>query len=349
MFITVSYAPVVDERVPGLGAWQYVVSGSFAVLLALSVLAHELGHTVVSLGLRLRVRRITLFLLGGVSEIEDEPQTPGREYLVAIAGPLVSLLLAGAGFAATAALQGGTVAHLLALQVALANGLVAVFNLLPGLPLDGGRVLRAAVWWARGDKLRGTRAAAQAGRGVAVLVVLGAVALSGGSLSGLTSVLFAGLVAAFIWAGATTSLRAADLTARLPQVTVGRLVRAAITVSADTPLAEAVRRVHEAGAGAVVVVDSDGRPDGIVDEAAVRATPAARHPWVTVGTLSRRVGPEGTLALSATGQDVVDRLRHHPASEYLVLDVDGRPVGVLATEDVVRTVDPRARPRPVRA
>ena len=158
VLITVSFGPFVQSRIPSLGSLAYVVSFAFAVLLYVSVLVHELAHSVVALRFGLPVRRISLYLLGGVSEIEKEAPSPGREFLIAVAGPVLSLVLGGIGFAAAQALEPGTVVHLLVLEVAFANLLVGVFNLLPGLPLDGGRLVQAGcgshgVGW-RGSRLR---------------------------------------------------------------------------------------------------------------------------------------------------------------------------------------------------
>src|SRR5664280_2441188 len=142
-YITFSFGVVVDRQVGDLGPLRYAVSAGFAVLIFLSILGHELGHCVVSRAFGLPVRRLTIFLLGGLSEIEREPETPSRDYLVAVVGPLVSLLIAGVSFVVAHALPPDGVARLLLGFTAWSNLLVAGFNLLPGLPLDGGRILRA--------------------------------------------------------------------------------------------------------------------------------------------------------------------------------------------------------------
>ena len=131
---------------------RYVVAAAFVVLLYASVLVHELSHSVVARGFGLPVRRILLYPLGGFSEIEKEPQTPGREFLVSAAGPVLSLALAGFGFVLDRVFHPGGVAGALLSQLVVANLLVGLFNMLPGLPLDGGRMLRAGVW-----KLTGRR------------------------------------------------------------------------------------------------------------------------------------------------------------------------------------------------
>src|SRR4249919_2860504 len=150
---------------------RYPVAAAFVVLLYASVLVHELSHSVVARGFGLPVRRILLYPLGGFSEIEREPPTPGQEFLVSMAGPAVSLALAAGGYALTRVVHGGVLGVLLG-QLVFANLLVGVFNLLPGLPLDGGRMLRAGVWKVTGRAGQATVVAAWAGRALAVAVLV---------------------------------------------------------------------------------------------------------------------------------------------------------------------------------
>src|SRR5215831_7321302 len=164
------YARGLDQAVAP--NWKYVVAAAFVVLLYASVLVHELSHSVVARAFGLPVRRILLYPLGGFSEIEREPPTPGREFLVSAAGPLISLVLAAAGFGLARAFHPGGVPGVLLSQLVVANLLVGVFNMLPGLPLDGGRMLRAGVWKLTGRPSSATVAAAWAGRGLAVAVLL---------------------------------------------------------------------------------------------------------------------------------------------------------------------------------
>lgn len=344
--ITVSYADTADAN-GDLGSRRYLVSAGFALLIFFSIFCHELGHCVVSRRLGLPVRRLTLFLLGGVSEIEREPETPLRELLVAGIGPVVSLVLGGLSIGLLRLVPAGGIAHRFAFVSALSNIVVGIFNLLPGLPLDGGRILRAGVWRIAGSKLTGSRVAAYAGYGIAVLVLLYGLwnlvrAASRGPASGgaLANLLFLALIAAFIAGGATQALRSAQLTNRLPGLTVRSLVRRALPVAADVPVAEALRRAHEVGAYGLVVVDSGGRPHGVVSEAAVVATPDQRRPWVSVGALARTLDPGLVLDADLEGAAVLEAMRRTPASEYLVREPTGGILGVLAAADVARALDP---------
>jgi Zn-dependent protease len=336
VLITVSFGPFVQNRIPELGSLAYVVSFAFAVLLYLSVLIHELAHSVVALRFGLPVRRISLYLLGGVSEIEKEAPTPGREFLIAVAGPVLSLALGAIGLVAVQALEPGTVAHLLVLEVAGANLLVGIFNLLPGLPLDGGRLVQAAVWKATGRRLFGIVVAAWTGRVVAIIILLIPIVVLPilGLRPDLLQVLWAALIAAFVWSGAGQSLRSAQVRERLPALHVRTLTRRAIPVPGDLPLGEALRRLEEAGARGLVVVDGSGRPTALVSEAAVKATPEQRRPWVQVASLARTIEPGLVLPSDLGGEALIEALRSTPATEYLVEEPTGEVYGVLAASDI---------------
>jgi Zn-dependent protease len=336
-FVVLTYGPALSGE---LGtARAYTAAGSFALLLLASVLLHEVGHCVVARAFGLPVRSITITFLAGLTEITEPPQTPAREYAVAVVGPMVSLLLAAVGAGVSPLFESGSLPHLLCIGLAATNGVVALFNLLPGLPLDGGRVLRAGVWQLTGDPDRSTVVAAWGGRVVAVvlvpLLVLVGMPATGLGEPSLTTALFTGLVAAFVFAGSTAALQRARVVQRLPRGTVGELARPALAVPAQLPLAEAVRQAHEAGLHAVVVVDAHGRPEAVVNEAAVVATPPHRQPWVSVGDLARRLEDGLRLDPSLGGEDLLTALRTTPATEYLVR---GDRLAVLSTADVGRRV-----------
>ncbi len=149
---------------------RYIVAAAFVLLLYVSVLVHELAHCVVARGFGLPVRRVLLYPLGGYSEIEQEPASPGREALISGAGPVVSLAIAGIGYLIARAIPPG-LAHQLVAQLFFANFVVGIFNLLPGLPLDGGRIFRAGVWKITGRQVVATLTAAWAGRVLALILV----------------------------------------------------------------------------------------------------------------------------------------------------------------------------------
>jgi len=318
------------------GGTRYVVAAVFVVLLYVSVLIHELSHSVVARGYGLPVRRILLYPLGGVSEIELEPQTPGREFTVSAAGPFLSFVLAAIGLGLEHVVPAGTVGWIIVRQFCWANIVVGIFNLLPGLPLDGGRMLRAVVWKLTGRPAAATVTAAWAGRVIAVALIVVPVGwiLSHGENLDLTSVIWLVAIAVFMWMGAGQAIKATRVRERLPSVSARRLARKAIPIPADLPLSEAVRRAEEAGARALVVVDPDNAPIAIVSESAVMATPPQRRPWIEAGALARAIEPSLVLPADLSGMALLDAIRRAPATEYLLVEPSGQVYGVLASRDV---------------
>jgi Zn-dependent protease len=338
--ITIMFEGQVDGVVAPPGS--LLVAFAYAVLLYASVFVHELSHAVTARAMGLPVRSVVLHVLGGETSIEREAPTPGREFLIAFAGPVTNLALAVLGVAAHALLPLPPVALLLVDALTFANLLVGVFNLLPGLPLDGGRLVRAAVWKLTGNARRGAVIAGWVGRGVAVACLaagafLAAYPASGeGGGFGWLALLWTALIASFIWVGASEALRAERFRDRVPTLSARRLARRAAQVTAGVPLAEAIRRAREQRAGALVIVDHDGRPRGLVSETAVAAVPEHRRPWIEAGELSRAVRDDLVLPADLSGEDLVDALRRAPATEYLLVEPDGRVFGVLASADVDR-------------
>jgi len=314
---------------------RYLVAVAFVVLLYLSVLLHELSHSLVAVRLKLPVRRILLYPLGGFSEIEQEPSTPGREFLVSAAGPAMSLALAGLGIAVNVLAAPRGIAQVLLDWLILANGVVGVFNLLPGLPLDGGRLLRAGLWKLTGRAGYATVLAAWAGRIIAlalVVAVLSRPESAFGIADGYGIWLIA--VAAFMYLSAGQALRSSRVRERLPALQARALARRAIPIPASLPLAEAIRRADLAQARALVVVDHEAKPIAIVNESAVIATPEQRRPWVDAGSLARTLDPDMILSADLSGMDLIEAVRRAPASEYLLVEPTGQVYGVLSTADL---------------
>lgn len=339
LLIMLIFVPTVEDRRPELsGLWPYVVTASFAVLLIGSVLLHELAHSVVAKWFGLPVRRIVLQLLGGASELEREPDAPGREFLIAVVGPLVSIVLGLAGLGLYQAIDPNSLTGLVVGAFAGSNILVGLFNLLPGLPLDGGRVMRALVWGITGRQSTGTIAAGWSGRIVAIMVLLLPYGLSAidGTGPGLITILWSALIASFIWIAASASIQHQRIKDRLPSINARALARRAIPVTADLPVSEALRRAQEAGARGLVVVDSAGAATGLVNEASVIAMPEQRRPWVAVATVARSMEPGLVINAGLVGEDLVRAIQATPASEYLVVEDGGAIYGVLSTADIER-------------
>jgi Zn-dependent protease/CBS domain-containing protein len=320
------------------GVTRFVVAALFVVLLYLSVLVHELSHSLVARGYGLPVRRILLYPLGGFSEIDREPPTPGREFLVSAAGPGLSLVLACCGYGLMKVVPDDTIGGTLVSQLRWANLVVGLFNLLPGLPLDGGRMLRAAIWKLTGRPATATMAAAWAGRAIAVALLVvpfttGMVSTTGGQM--VTVVIWLGVIAVFMWTGAGQAIKATRFRERLPALQARRLARRAVSVAADTPLAEAIRRADESQARAVVVVDHEDKPIAILNEVAVMATPPQRRPWIEAGSLARTLEPNLVLPADLSGMALLEAIRRAPgATEYLLVEPSGQVYGVLARRDI---------------
>lgn len=345
-FIMISDADFLRSQIAGLSsAGAYSLALLFAICLAASVLAHEIGHTVTSRALGLRVNRIVVFLLGGISEIDGEPERPRHELAIAAAGPFVSFVLAAGLWALSLLPAAGSSAAVMLALLAWSNLVIAVFNVLPGLPLDGGRLVQALVWMLGASRPKAGVIAAWSGRFVAIAMALAVLVLNtalapGNSMSftsvGATAMGFA--VAAFLWFGATQALRMSNLNERAARLSVRQLLRTAVYLPADTPISEAIRRLQAANAGAIAVVDSDGRTRALVEEARISGMEPARRPWSTLAEVARPLESGLVLEDRLSGAELLAAVRSVPASEYLVVGPDGVSRGMIATADVARAL-----------
>ncbi len=333
--IAVVMAPRVEEVSPGLGPLKYVAGLAFAVVLYLSVLLHEASHAVMARRYGFPVSSITLHFLGGMTAIEGEARRPRQEFMIAVVGPLTSLAVGAAALGVWFLEPQGLL--LMAVEgLAGANLLVGLLNLIPGLPLDGGRVLKSVVWGITGNVHRGTIVAGWGGR-ITALAVLGWPLVQNrvtGTGPELLDFILVFIVATFLWSGSTAAMASARLRSKLPNLVARDLARRTLTVPDDLPLAEAVRRAQDAHAGSIVTVTGTGRPVGVVNEAALLATPEDRRPWVPVSTVARTLDEGLSLPATITGEDLVLAISRTPAAEYVLVEEDGTIYGVLSTADV---------------
>ena len=209
-----------------------------AVLLFVSVFLHELSHAFAALDQGVRVAGITLHVFGGVSQLDAEPPTPRAEVLIAVVGPLTSFGIAGVCLAADRLIEGPAAFHVLASYLVAINLMVGLFNLVPGFPLDGGRVLRAAIWWWTGRLVRATRIATRFGAAIALLLVaLGAVRAMLGDFVGGGWLVLIGL---FLQQAAGSSWEFARVRAKLEGLHVEDvMMRGPLSTDLIVPLAEA--------------------------------------------------------------------------------------------------------------
>ncbi|WP_338595688.1 site-2 protease family protein [Saccharopolyspora sp. SCSIO 74807] len=341
VLIVLLYTPLVGHILPqATTLTSALIAAVFTVLLGASVLLHELGHCVVALRLGLPVSRVRLFLLGGISEITRAPSKPGHEGLVAAAGPAVSLLLAAAtGIGWFAVTPHGAVWLLIA-QTCVANLVVALFNVLPGLPLDGGRMLRALLWAMTGNRHTGTNAGVVgAGLVAAALLIYALVGLLSNTGDQWLRLAVCVLMAWFVVAGASAEHSSEHRKSRPTRLSLPKLMRPVLQLPAESPVGDAL--VAAAGRG-VVLVRADGIAVGLLDQTAAERL-ATRSPQDPAERAAEPVEPDTILLYSESGEAVLERVRTVRAWQFLVIDSEGRPCGVLRREDVRNALNARRR------
>jgi Zn-dependent protease len=343
LVIVAFYTPLVARLLPGRGELAAVaIAASFTVLLGLSVLAHELGHCLVALAMGLGVRRLRLFLLGGITEVTRTPRKPPHEGVVAAAGPAVSVVLGLAFGGAALSLTAGTAGWLLLGECAIANLAVAVFNLLPGLPLDGGRIFRAGVWALTGRRVLGTwLAVIGAGFVAAALLVWGLLGMLDGSPGRWLRLGVCLVTGWFVIAGAGEELAVARQRSWPAGLTLAALLRPILQLPAESPVGDALA----ASAGrAVLLVSADGVAAGLLEEPAA-ARLATGTPRAPAERAAERIRPENVLRSAATGEEVLDRISGTSAERFLVVDAAGRATGVLDRRNLASALEAHRAPR----
>lgn len=339
-FIVFAFGPDVARLMPGLGPGAYLVALGYAVLLLGSVLVHELAHAWCAKAYGYGHARIVLTLWGGHTQFGSADTTPGRSLAVALAGPAANFILAGLGLLIETLASPQGVTGLLLNILILANFLVGVFNVLPGLPLDGGRLVESAVWKATGSQERGTVAAGWSGIVIAValvLVLVGAPVLRGESPS-MTLTIVSVLVAGFLVIGALQAIRGARMRLRLPRLQAGTLAEPATGVRGEAMVSDVVVLARE---GHVVLVDGHGVPAALVDPASLAAVPAELQGTTPAASVARQLAPGALVRSDAAGQPLVEYLSGLPGAEYAVLDADGQVCGLLQRSTVIATITGR--------
>ena len=339
VIIAMLATPVVEQALPGVGRGRaIVVSVALGVLLGVSVLAHELGHCLAARSLGVPVTEVRLYLLGGASELGRLPDSPREEAVIAAAGPGVSAILAGTFGLLVGSTAPHTVGWLLLIELALANLVVAIFNFLPALPLDGGRVLRAGVWGVSGRRRWGTLAAVIGGYVIAVaLLIWGATQVTGSTQAGLLQGGIAIVMALFVGVGAAAEQKSEQKSDRAvswsSNVPVGRLAVPVVQL----PVEVSVSMANQAAAGrAVVLTRFDGTTAGLMDlRAAIEL--ARWNPDAPAATVSRPVPPDLVIFAHDEAEDLRDRVaKARPGEHFLLVDDNGRPAGVVLVDDIAR-------------
>ncbi len=334
LVVVVAVAPNVKAVRPDLGSGAYAVGLAVALVLLVAVLAHEFAHALVARAFGAHVVAIVADLFGGHTSFDGRALGPGRSALVAFAGPLANGLLGGLFYLFTSGMQSGVPLYLLD-RFALVNVFLAAFNLLPGLPLDGGQLVESAVWAVTRNRYKGTVIAAWCGRVLTVLVVLWWVVLplaQGGGLS--STLVWSLLIASFLWRGASAALTRGQALGRLDAVSLGQLL-VVLPVLRDTdPVGMAARQ----SPGGAIVVSPAGIPVGLVLPDGIGQVPPERREATPVGAVLLRQ-PE-TWVIEATSDDALPVVQELAARNLPVAVVrrEGHLLGLIQTADVQRVL-----------
>ena len=343
--------------------YQDVVPGSNAFLLALisailfflSILLHELGHAVVAIRNGIPILGIDLWMFGGVAKLGRDSDSPGVEFRVAVAGPLVTLVIAAAAFGLGSATEGGTSAMLDDIflnqtmtgtaavlgHLALVNAALLVFNLIPAFPLDGGRIARAVAWKLTGDRTKATRFAARLGR-LGGYAMIGAGALLAFSEDDLVGGLWLAFIGLFIAGAARSAEAQADFSGRIEHIRVSDVMDAEpVAIHEDAPVSYAEHAFFlRYGWPWFPVVDADGRLVGVVSREAAESVPQEERDTRTVasvmarddGSSGLRVGLEEPLE-NLLAQDGLARL-----GAMMAVDREGVLRGIVTVDSVRRAL-----------
>lgn len=327
---------------PGRSTTAYTVAGlTGALLLLLSLLAHEAAHALTARRKDIPVHDITLWALGGMTRM-DKPPVPGAAFLVAVSGPLTSLVVGGAALGAGVGLGAGPgweVPAAVMVWLGWANLLVGVFNLLPAAPLDGGRVVQAVMWWRTGDRERAERAAGRSGQIVGILLVaLGWIAILGGSWSGL----WLALIGFFVIIVAKAERQQASLVTALSGV---RAADAMAGPAQTAPDWTTVQRFLDGPAmnvrhSTLPLLDFEGHPSGLLHLPHLARIPSPQRETLRLRDVGIPLSRCTTCVPDDLLEEVIKKLRSPDGLPILVMD--GRRLsGIITAQDILRLVQHR--------
>jgi len=319
------------------GAASLLVAAGTALLFFVSILLHELGHSVLALRHRVPVRSITLFIFGGVAVMERDPESPRAEFEIAIAGPLVSALLA-LGFALSARGSAPESAWTsLADWLVRINLGVAVFNLLPGFPLDGGRVLRAFLWARSGDAARATRTAGVAGQWLAYgFIAFGALRVLGGDLGGL----WIAFIGWFLLSASGASIEQATLDASLAGLRARDVMNADVArIPRGVSVGQFARELVMRGRR-WALVEEGGAPFGLVSLTDVKRIAAEDWETTPVGAIATPIAAVVTAAPDAPVREVLHTMATRGVNQVPIRDGD-KILGAVTRETLVQAIELR--------
>jgi Zn-dependent protease/CBS domain-containing protein len=338
--ITWDYGQYLAAIFPSLGPITPWILGLItALLLFASVLAHELGHSIVAIKQGIEVKSITLFLFGGLANLDQESKTPGGAFLVAIAGPLVSLILCGL-FTIIAVITPITGPLSAVVQmVALINLALAIFNLIPGLPLDGGNILKALVWKITGNPYKGILVASRGGQ------VLGIIAIISGIFGSFWNI----LIGWFILANANQSVQYAKVQIKLSGLT------AADAVTPNSPIVLGQLSIREFANDYIIgktpwsrflVTDDAGKLRGELVVEDIKNVPTSHWPQVEVKELMKNVSSTIAVQPEQSLLEVAILFEQLKVQALPVIRDNGVLVGLIEKSGIIRLLEMRSQAKP---
>lgn len=322
---------------PGWSTAMYWITGiAGALLIFVSVLLHELAHSLVANARGIPVRSITLFILGGVSNMDDEPQKPAAEFAMAIVGPVSSLVLGGIFYGlAYLPIDNTTPQFAIIGYLAIINIYLGIFNLLPGFPMDGGRVLRSLIWGATNNLSRATNIAGIVGQvfGWAFIGLGVFLMISGNFIDGL----WIAFIGWFLNSSADASRKEVALRERLSHVKVRELMRENVaTIEPETTVQDMVTNIFQKQHGRAVPVCQSGKLVGIATITDVKKVPQAKWATTPVSKIMTSdplytVAPEDNLSKALT------LIAHNDVNQVIISD-QGKCGGLLSRGDIIRLI-----------
>ncbi|WP_088345541.1 MULTISPECIES: site-2 protease family protein [Rhodomicrobium] len=323
------------EVLPGLTVQDYYLTAVFAAAgMFASIVYHELAHALVARYYDIKIAGITLFIFGGVAELEDEPPTAKSEFLVAIAGPISSVVLAFALWGLAELLLDSASIQVLALlgYLSLINMVLAIFNLIPAFPLDGGRMLRAGLWWWQGDLRSATRIASVLGAvlGIALMVYGAYNSYQGSTIGGLWQI----LIGYFIYNAAGGARRQTEIMEALRGVSVRQLMRPAPAgVPGQIKVDELIAHTDARAGDILFPVMQDGRPIGLVLLSELQKIPADRRAGMSLSEAVRPLEADETVGADRSAIAALRQLGRTRGNQAFVLS-DGKISGWISARDI---------------
>jgi len=331
-----------SQWIPALNA--YLMGFACAAVIAIAVLVHEVAHAMTARAFKWPDAHIVLTLMGGHTQFGSFKAKPGASLWVALSGPVSNFVLAGLGWLIIQNLELGIYSKLLLDFFVYANLLLGAFNALPGLPLDGGRLVESIVWKATGSQFKGTIASSWVGRVIAVGVVFFFVVypyLRGEEIQIITAVVGL-MVAVFMWQATTGLIAHSKMMLNLPTVIASDLMKPASAMLSQVTVADVFARQSQRG-GEIILVDGKGMPVGVVDAQAISRVDRDRAAEVPALAVARALGLGAIVAASSDGRALIDYLASVSSVEYAVISDQGHVVGLLHQRDIVKAVTGRRK------